>query len=129
MKINTITITAEASKSYQKFCVAITAENLEAGDMEKLKNITISEATKGIDALVSSTGVSSNEPAKVETKEEYTPAQYKVTPQKQSKQGVESIWHNGVKYDKKFSKKNNQFFYVISDENLIDPAHPKYIQC
>lgn len=51
MIINQITITAEASKAYQKYCVALTAEDLQEGDIEYLKNMAIAEAVKGIDEL------------------------------------------------------------------------------
>lgn len=51
MIINQITITAEASKAYQKYCVALTAEELQEGDIEYLKRMAISEAVKGIDEL------------------------------------------------------------------------------
>lgn len=56
MTISSITITAEASKAYQKYCVALTAENLNDGDIDTLKNIAISESLKGIDELAGNVG-------------------------------------------------------------------------
>ena len=51
MNIKEITVNAEASKNYQKYCVSLTAENLKDDDLETLKNLAISEAIKGIDQL------------------------------------------------------------------------------
>ena len=51
MNIKEVTVNAEASRNYQKYCIAITAENLESNDLETLKNLVISEAVKGIDQL------------------------------------------------------------------------------
>lgn len=56
MNIKSITITAEASKAYQKYCVALTAENLVEGDVDRLKDITISESLRGINELAGNIG-------------------------------------------------------------------------
>ena len=41
MNIKEVTVNAEASKAYQKYCVSLTAENLESNDLEILKNLAI----------------------------------------------------------------------------------------
>ena len=51
MNIKEVTVNAEASRNYQKYCIAITAENLESEDLEILKNLAITESVKGIDQL------------------------------------------------------------------------------
>ena len=57
MNIKEITVNAEASKAYQKYCVSLTAENLESNDLEILKNLAISEAIKGINQLANEADV------------------------------------------------------------------------
>ena len=57
MNIKEVTVNAEASKNYQKYCVSLTAENLESNDLEILKNLAISEAIKGINQLASEADV------------------------------------------------------------------------
>ena len=57
MTIKEVTVNAEASKNYQKYCVAITAENLESNDLEILKNLAITEAIKGINQLATEADV------------------------------------------------------------------------
>lgn len=57
MEIKTITITAEASKAYQKYCVALTAESIETDeDINTLKQIAISKAMEGIEELAGCIG-------------------------------------------------------------------------
>ena len=57
MNIKEVTVNAEASKAYQKYCVSLTAENLEPNDLEILKNLAISEAIKGINQLANEADV------------------------------------------------------------------------
>ena len=57
MNIKEVTVNAEASKAYQKYCVSLTAENLESNDLEILKNLAISEAIKGINQLANEADV------------------------------------------------------------------------
>lgn len=52
MNLTNVTITAAATKNFQKYEVSLTADNLVQGDIEKLKNYAISEAKKGIELLV-----------------------------------------------------------------------------
>lgn len=57
MEIKTITITAEASKAYQKYCVALTAESIEGDeDINTLKHIAITKAMEGIEELAGNIG-------------------------------------------------------------------------
>ena len=56
MEIKSITINAESSKNYQKYCFSITAENLTEGDVETLKKIAIKESIKGINELAGAIG-------------------------------------------------------------------------
>lgn len=56
MNIKSITINAESSKNYQKYCFSITAENLTEGDVETLKKIAIKESIKGINELAGAIG-------------------------------------------------------------------------
>ena len=57
MEVKTITITAEASKAYQKYCVALTAESIEGDeDINTLKQIAISKAMEGIEELAGCIG-------------------------------------------------------------------------
>ena len=56
MEIKSITINAESSKNYQKYCFSITAENLTEGDVETLKKIAIKESIKGINELAGTIG-------------------------------------------------------------------------
>ena len=56
MIIKSITINAESSKNYQKYCFSITAENLTEGDVETLKKIAIKESIKGINELAGAIG-------------------------------------------------------------------------
>lgn len=56
MNIKSITINAESSKNYQKYCFSITAENLTEGDVETLKKIAIKESIKGINELAGEIG-------------------------------------------------------------------------
>ena len=57
MNIKEVTVNAEASRNYQKYCVSLTAENLESNDLEILKNLAISEAIKGINQLANEADV------------------------------------------------------------------------
>ena len=56
MEIKSITINAESSKNYQKYCFSITAENLTEGDVETLKNVAIKQSIKGINELAGAIG-------------------------------------------------------------------------
>ena len=56
MEIKSITINAESSKNYQKYCFSITAENLTEGDVETLKKVAIKESIKGINELAGAIG-------------------------------------------------------------------------
>lgn len=56
MEIKSITINAESSKNYQKYCFSITAENLTEADVETLKNVAIKESIKGINELAGAIG-------------------------------------------------------------------------
>ena len=56
MEIKSITINAESSKNYQKYCFSITAENLTEGDVETLKKIAIKQSIKGINELAGAIG-------------------------------------------------------------------------
>ena len=56
MEIKSITINAESSKNYQKYCFSITAENITEADVETLKNVAIKESIKGINELAGSIG-------------------------------------------------------------------------
>ena len=57
MNIKEVTVNAESSKNYQKYCVAITADNLKDGDLETLKNLAIAESIKGINQLANEVDV------------------------------------------------------------------------
>lgn len=65
MEIKSITITADASKNYQKFSVSFTAENLQKDDINILKNWAIKEAKDGVNKMSSESPV---EEPKVEVK-------------------------------------------------------------
>ena len=56
MEIKSITINAESSKNYQKYCFSITAENITEADVETLKNVAIKESIKGINELAGAIG-------------------------------------------------------------------------
>ena len=56
MEIKSITINAESSKNYQKYCFSITAENLTEADVETLKNVAIKQSIKGINELAGAIG-------------------------------------------------------------------------
>ena len=56
MEIKSITINAESSKNYQKYCFSITAENVTEADVETLKNVAIKESIKGINELAGAIG-------------------------------------------------------------------------
>ena len=56
MEIKSITINAESSKNYQKYCFSITAENVTEADVETLKKIAIKESIKGINELAGAIG-------------------------------------------------------------------------
>ena len=56
MEIKSITINAESSKNYQKYCFSITAENVTEGDVETLKNVAIKQSIKGINELAGAIG-------------------------------------------------------------------------
>ena len=56
MEIKSITINAESSKNYQKYCFSITAENVTESDVETLKNVAIKESIKGINELAGAIG-------------------------------------------------------------------------
>ena len=80
MEIKSITINAESSKNYQKYCFSITAENLTEGDVETLKKIAIKESIKGINELAGAIGeakttVSTTGEFKNTTNAQPTPAQ------------------------------------------------------
>lgn len=52
MNIREITVTATATKQYNKFEVSLTAEIIDDNDFETLKNIAINKALSGVDQLV-----------------------------------------------------------------------------
>ena len=56
MEIKSITINAESSKNYQKYCFSITAENVTEADVETLKNVAIKQSIKGINELAGAIG-------------------------------------------------------------------------
>ena len=56
MEIKSITINAESSKNYQKYCFSITAENVTEADVETLKKVAIKESIKGINELAGAIG-------------------------------------------------------------------------
>ena len=56
MEIKSITINAESSKNYQKYCFSITAENITEADVETLKNVAIKQSIKGINELAGAIG-------------------------------------------------------------------------
>ena len=59
MTIKEITIRVQASKNYQVYENSFTAENISETDLELLRNTAIMQAKIGIDALVDSTGATS----------------------------------------------------------------------
>lgn len=52
LNIKEITVTATATKQYNKFEVSLTAEIIDDNDFEQLKDIAISKALHGVDQLV-----------------------------------------------------------------------------
>ena len=56
MEIKSITINAESSKNYQKYCFSITAENITKKKVETLKNVAIKQSIKGINELAGAIG-------------------------------------------------------------------------
>ena len=56
MEIKSITINAESSKNYQKYCFSITAENVTEADVETLKNVANKQSIKGINELAGAIG-------------------------------------------------------------------------
>ena len=85
MEIKSITINAESSKNYQKYCFSITAENLTEGDVETLKKVAIKESIKGINELAGAIGeakttVSTTGEFKNTTNAQPTPAQRQAVP-------------------------------------------------
>jgi hypothetical protein len=69
MNIKEITVTATATKQYNKFEVSLTAEIIDDNDFETLKNIAINKALSGVDQLVE------NSSATPEVKVQSTPVQ------------------------------------------------------
>lgn len=69
MNIKEITVTATATKQYNKFEVSLTAEIIDDQDFEQLKNIAINKALSGVDQLVE------NSSATPEVKVQSTPVQ------------------------------------------------------
>jgi hypothetical protein len=63
MNIKEITVTATATKQYNKFEVSLTAEIIDDNDFETLKNIAINKALSGVDQLVNNSN-----PSEVEVK-------------------------------------------------------------
>ena len=60
MTIKEITIRVQASKNYQVYENSFTAENVSETDLELLRNTAIMQAKIGIEALVDSTGATSD---------------------------------------------------------------------
>lgn len=142
MTINEITITAEASKAYQKYCVALTAQDLNEGDIDYLKNMAISEAVKGINELAGNietkpeVKVNTVQPQRqpsYRTDNNYRPNQppvQQVPVQQQPQQGYqdELKYVNNVAYKKCKNKTTGEVFFAICDHSLIGPNTPKYIK-
>ena len=83
MNIKEITVTASASKNYQKFDISITADNLTDNDFDTLKSLVISKALKGIDELTGSSEGSTIS-VKLEEKKEYINTNTYQTPYKRN---------------------------------------------
>lgn len=144
MEIKEITVTAEASKAYQKYCVALTATDLKQGDMEKLKNIVISHALKGIDEMV-------NVPEEPVVRVAVSEPQVEQQPQQPYHEPVKkfefkekltgqvlstgAIWKfcndkNNAYADYKlcYSKEKNEYFWALLNLELINNGFKKYLK-
>ena len=137
MRIDNITITAEASKAYQKYCCAITATELGDGDVEYLKNLAINAAVKGIDELVSATGVASNQPADVKATVKSQPYMKPSQPNPPVNDNTPNVGETRqfpnksghmTNYTLKYSQNKGEYFWLISNEESMKYGFPKYIK-
>lgn len=129
MKLNSITITAEASKAYQKFGVSFTAEEVEKEDIQLLKNWAIKEAKDGIEKLCPTP-----EDAKVETKviqpyRKSEPESVGDALTKHFEPETKIFQVDGgfcVEYKKCYNKAKGEFFYAKVDETQPGPKYQKW---
>lgn len=117
MKIQSITITAQATKNYQSYTFAATAEEVSKEDVFNLKSWAIAEAKDGINKL---TGEAKVEP-KVEVKANIKPQLGEVRDF-----AVEATGEK-VAYKYMYSKTKNEYFWLIQDESALGRGAKKYI--
>ena len=67
MEIKELTITTSATANFQKMEVAITATNLNNGDIEVLQDMTIKNAVSGLKKLLKENNAKSTDDIKTET--------------------------------------------------------------
>lgn len=125
MIIETVTISAESSKAYQKYICSITARDLHEGDIDLLKKHVIAESLKGINELAA--GIESNE--KVETVVNTTPS-YRTGPiENRVEEGPvvgDKKQFDGFWYKYCFSKDRNSHFWALVDPNDANNGAKKY---
>lgn len=131
MKLESITITAEASKAYQKYCASFTATDLHDGDLETLRNLAIMESIKGINLLANET--SDKPEVKVAVnRDEVKRSSYPVKDTKRPTMYIKEPKvgdlkeFNGQVYKLCFNRNNNEWFY--SNQGNITKECPKYIK-
>lgn len=150
MTIKEITIRVQASKSYQVYENSFTAENVSETDLELLRNTAIMQAKIGIDALVDSTGATSDTNAKskarVITNETTTTSQIQpktddlpftfgptsTQPQATPELGMTRLLPNNnsefTTYKLCKNKSNGELFFALVDHNDEARGFKKYVK-
>lgn len=139
MIINEITITAEASKAYQKYCVALTAQDLNDGDIDCLKRMAITEALKGINELAGN--IEGKPDVKVNsqprqpsyrTDNNYRPTQAPIQQQAPVQnpypQLASNIVHKGFAYKLCTNNQTGERFYALTNPDDVNSGAKKYVK-